>query len=546
MDARRVMRRVVAAICLLYLAPLPSHAAPPERLATGTIVRVDKGELFLDLGTDAGLQVGEAIEVFRRIEIRHPVTNRMIVDRFPIGTATISEAGRLLSIVDDFDDLQPPPRVGDLFDYGRPRSSRPPATPPATPPGTPNVTPSAPTTPTPSPNTVEVPAADPILRVFELTLGLPIRDRINLWEDWVQANPRSPRVGAVREEIASLSRMLASASTTARPPTPKPAETLTARHAIPDRASPDQPIEIYVAVLEAERVKALRLLARRRGDPTYTLIPLVADGRFGARATLEGAWRNPGVLEVRIEASTIDGKTEVLTGPNDRLLTIASVERDVVDERNRSRASARFDWVSFWSGHDDDQFIRFETDFRYRLGGELLEAFRMGVGLFKGRGGATDLLDAGVIDGEERSINYGFAEVELNVHRLFGLSGRLLVGTFQSTDRSEPLSSAFGVAVEARVGEADKTRLYGGLQATEYIGREFWLRVAIAEVEGWPMEASVVVSDLPVGADYGVSLGYGISWQATELVAFALRVGWNARTINHSGFSAGTGVVLTW
>lgn len=541
MDARRLIRRVAAAVCLLLLAPPPSWSAPPERGATGTIVRVGDGELFIDLGTDAGLEAGATIEVFRRIEIRHPVTGKIIVDRFPIGTATISEAGRLLSIVDDYEDLRPPPRVGDLFDYGAPRSPRRP-TPPTPGPG-------APTTPVTPAASAEAPAApDPILRVFELTLGLPLRDRITLWEEWAVANPRSPRLAAVREEIASLNRLLASSTTaaSARPAAPKPAQALTARYAIPREASPDQPIELYVAVLEQERVAALRLLARRFGEPTYTLIPLAPDGRLGARATLTDPWRAPGVLEVRIEATTLDGKTEVLTGPSDQRLTITNVERDLVDERDRSRASARFDWVSFWTGRDDDQFIRFETDFRYRLGDKFLEAFRMGVGLFKGRGGATELLDAGTIEGEERSINYGFAEVELNVHRLFGLAGRLLVGTFQSTDRDEPLSSAFGVAVEARVGEADKTRLYGGLQATEYIGREFWLRVAIEEVEGWPMEASVVVSDLPVGADYGVSLGYGVSWQATELFALALRVGWNARTINHSGFSAGTGVVLTW
>ena len=535
--------RLGALACALMLAAPAARAAPPSRGATATIVRVDQGELFIDLGTDQGLVAGQTVEVFRRIEITHPVTRRLLVDRFPIGTVTIAEAGRLLSIVDDFGTLTPPPRVGDQVEYGS-RSPEP-RSPAATTATTSTTAPTGPSSTTPT--TSSTPPLDPFIRVFEATLGLPPRDRISLWEEWAAANPRSPRLAAVREEIAILTRLLAPAvSSTAEKPRPRPAETLTARHAIPTRASPDQPIELYVTVLEHERVAQLRLLARRQGDPTYTFIPLVADGRLGARATLEGAWRNPGILQVRFEATTHEGRTEVLTGPGDVTMTIAPVERDAVDERGRSRASARFDWVSFWTESDDDQFIRFETDFRYRLGGEVLEAFRMGVGLFKGRGASTDALDAGLVEGEERSINYGFAEVELNGHRLFGIAGRLLVGSFQSSDRTEPLSSAFGVAVEARVGEADKTRLYGGLQATEHIGREFWLRVAIAEVSGWPMEASVVVSDLPVGADYGVSLGYGLTWQATELFALSLRLGWNARTINHSGFTVGTGVVLSW
>ncbi len=532
---------LTSAFVLFILVQPPALAAPPPR-TTGTIVRVDRGELFIDLGTDAGLEVGQTVEVFRRVEIQHPVTRKVLVDRFPIGTATISEAGRLLSIVDDFEALEPAPRVGDLIDFGRRKPELPETT--ASTPG-PNTSPST----RPDAATSGSPT-DPILGIFELTLGLPIRDRISLWEEWAMANPRSPRLPAVREEIASLSRLLApttpTTSPSAKPPTPTPPSGLTARYAIPTNATPDQPIELYVAVLEYERVHSLRLLVRRRGEPTYTSIPLTPDGRLGARATLDSHWRNPGVIQVRFEASTTDGAIEVLTGMTDETINVAAVERDAIDERNRSRASARFDFVSFWAESDDDQFLRFETDFRYRIGDKVLEAFRMGVGVFKGRGGSTDLLDQGLIDGEDRSINYGFAEVELNGHRLFGLAGRLLVGTYQSADRTQPLSSAFGVAVEARVGEADKTRLYGGIQATEYIGREFWLRVAIAELEGWPMEASVVVSDLPVGEDYGVSLGYGVTWQANDLFALALRVGWNARTINHSGFTAGTGVVLTW
>ena len=528
-----------------FLAPAARANGPTD----GTIVRVSSGEFIIDIGTDRGLVAGARVQVFRRIEVQHPVTRKTIVDRFPTGIVTVSEAGRLLAIVDDFNALDPTPQVGDsimVLDPARPTPK--PAAPGApvepVPPGGP-VAPVATKPPTSAP--------DIVAAFLQASLGKPIDERIALWTTFLLEQPSSPHAPAIREEVATLTALRRQSKECVEtvcpegPAAPRVVKTdkLTAHIAVPTKLLTDQPLEVYVAVYERHEVASMRALVRRPNDQTYVTLAMEPDGRTGFRVALDKSWLAPGNLQLRVEAVRTSGEVNVLTSVSDIRIAITEATRDVVDERDRSRASVRMDWVSFWAKRSDDQFLRIEGDFRYRLDEGALKAFRMGVGNFQGQGGGTERLESGG-RGVARTANYGFGEVEFELHPLFGFSARLTAGSYQPLGDNEPLASIFGGSVEARIGQLERTRLYGGLQLTEHIGDEFWLRVAVEEVPDWPMEASVVVTNLPVGADYGVSLTYGIAWQASELIAIGLRVGWNARTINHSGVAAGTQVVLTW
>ncbi len=542
--------RLGLALVLALLSVLGAHSArpapPPDRLR-GTVVRVDGRELFIDIGAGAGLVAGDTLEVLRRIEIRHPVTNKMIVDQFSIGRVTVAEVGTILSIIKDFSGLEPRPQVGDMVMRAGsgPRTNEPPAVAP---------TPVSPSPTAPCPTPAMAPPRDAVAAVFDSTLGLRPEERIALWRAWLRDHPDAPRSIVLREELAMLERLVARQPVAPNPLSPqRPSLDVTpqrprlgARVAFPERVTSGQPIEVFIAMMPSEDIKDTQLLIRRATDDGYTRIDFERDGDNGLRASLGDEWRTPGSLSMRVEAVRTSGEVETVSGAKDLKIDVVAPSGDHVDERGRSRASSRLDWMSFWLDHTRDQFWRFESDFQYSLRAGVLDSFRMGVGMFKGIGGPTDLLDALEFKGSERNINYGFAEIGLTPHELFGISARLLAGTYDAGDQREPLASIFGGSVEMRLGKLAGTRLYGGFQATEHIGNEFWLRVAIAELARIPMEASVVVTDLPVGADYGVSLGYGIGWQASDLFALMLRVGWNARTINHSGLTVGTGVVFTW
>ena len=80
-----------AATCCLSIAlgSAPLSAAEP---AEGYIVSLDKKELIINLGRENGLLPKRSIELYRRLVVTHPYSNKPIVDRFPIGSVTPSRS----------------------------------------------------------------------------------------------------------------------------------------------------------------------------------------------------------------------------------------------------------------------------------------------------------------------------------------------------------------------------------------------------------------------------------------------------------------------
>jgi hypothetical protein len=51
----------------------------------GSLVAVDAEDLILDLGSTRGARAGDIVDLWRPIRVKHPVTGKLIVDRFRIG-----------------------------------------------------------------------------------------------------------------------------------------------------------------------------------------------------------------------------------------------------------------------------------------------------------------------------------------------------------------------------------------------------------------------------------------------------------------------------
>lgn len=168
----------------------------------------------------------------------------------------------------------------------------------------------------------------------------------------------------------------------------------------------------------------------------------------------------------------------------------------------------------------------------------------MGVGVFNGKGGTLEALASGQ-NARAREVSYGFAELELALGQYVGLSGRILLGNLGGNDQST-LGQASGFRTQLRVGEYDGTNLELGTALTDGIGNEGWITFNLDAIDRVPMEASVVVTNLPVGSQLGVSLNYGAGWAFTDWFALLGRVGWNARTINDFGPTFGLASTLTW
>ncbi|MCA9542443.1 MAG: hypothetical protein KC620_26280, partial [Myxococcales bacterium] len=195
--------RIVILSTLLALTTAAA-AAPVE----GVVVRVDPGEVIVDLGRASGLTADKPIQLYRRLVVTHPITGQKLEDRFPIGSAPAAEVGDLLTIVRDVTGLERPPEVGDFVVF---ESVRPPTT-------------GAPSTPTPTPG--RRPDEEALNAIYLRSLGEPLSTRIELFESFNKAFPTSPFVDPVGVELNTLRALrndLRGSSGAPKPP-PRPAE----------------------------------------------------------------------------------------------------------------------------------------------------------------------------------------------------------------------------------------------------------------------------------------------------------------------------------
>lgn len=121
---------IVSALCCVLLSAPLLHAAderPPsaQEGTEGTVLAIDAGDLVLDVGSGAEVQVGTVVELWRPMRVRHPVTGKVLTDRFKLGTVRLTEVRSVLSLakVDASAFRRPPMRGGyqaRSFDQGGP------------------------------------------------------------------------------------------------------------------------------------------------------------------------------------------------------------------------------------------------------------------------------------------------------------------------------------------------------------------------------------------------------------------------------------------
>ena len=419
---------------------------------------------------------------------------------------------------------------------------------------------------------------------WEMTMGEPLEKRITIYRSFLEAYPQGRYAEAVAEELAWLRAEMAVArgavatreemepkERAAQPPP------LQAQVSAPPRLSPDEPLEIVATLNQPTAVRQVRVLMKQLGATgAYRTMPMERMGDYNWRLQIPaGTYEEGNQLAYFVEAVTREENLELLEGSaaTPQITTYRVEARDPARIEDRSRVSAVAEYVDFNSfAPGDDAYLRVEADYRYRLQLPILVGWRVGAGVFQGAGASVDAIaryqealqdpDLEAIDpARQTTLGYGFAEAELAIHEYFGLALRVLAGNQQgdlatSVDvpgegfgaRQDPgsIASAYGARAELRLGAVDGTRLMLGGTILGDIGAEAWLRLMIESLDRIPMSGEAVVTNLPVGADIGVSLNYGIGYQFTDLFALMLRVGLNARTTQHLGLGGGLGTILQW
>src|SRR5262245_21843194 len=166
-----------ALILLAVLAPAIAHA--DDEIVRGSIVKIEAQEIYVNIGVDRGVTGGASVRIKRPITLKHPVTRQTIQDWIPIGSASVTQAGAVMSraVVGELvDEL----KVGDIAEVLVDRPDSAPVAAPARP------QPQAPGAPPVDPATAEV------LGVFAAQAGQPLDARIASWERYLSTRGTSP------------------------------------------------------------------------------------------------------------------------------------------------------------------------------------------------------------------------------------------------------------------------------------------------------------------------------------------------------------------
>lgn len=166
------------------------------------------------------------------------------------------------------------------------------------------------------------------------------------------------------------------------------------------------------------------------------------------------------------------------------------------------------------------------------------------MGLLDGEGGTVEGLAAGV-PSEQIALGYAFAALELGLGEFVGLGARITGGNHRANDDGTA-SQVFGLQGQLRLGDDAGTHLRLGVAALDDLGSRFFADFVIRSFERLPITASAEATNLPVDADYGLRLTGDVGWQATDWLTLKVEAGWNARTINHYGFTTGLGLAMDW
>jgi hypothetical protein len=578
--------RSLSLFVVLSLALAGTAAAEPVVLA------VEGDSVYLDLGARDGVGAGSELELVRVVVATDPVSKRTLRDAFALGTLTVTRAGEHLSQATLEPALRGRVAVGDQVRpvdgprvFADPWAERVLASKQA--PRAPGQ-PAGPTVASGDPRAsaaAAVAAADAASAAWRTTLGQPPRVRAEAWRAFLTANPRSPYAAAIETEIANLTTQAdaldaaIAAANAARAGGQRPAiaDALAAQvgqpegavyAVVPDRVAPERPIGVVLTRV-APVAGPVWLYVRTAGAPAYTRVAMADDGDAYLRATIPAEQVRGRAVEWYVTAGE-----RALVGEADAPRSIA-VERPVVEAppaAGRTQVRTAVDYVDFDGGLEDgfDQYVQWEAEAAYRFLAKVHTA-RVGFGIMSGTGGPKDVIDedpaqqcrdgSGAFRCRGVTFSYVYTEFEFRPRKHLAVMLRPQAGLLTTDVRPDggprrcgdttdldgcDFGKGYGLRARVRIGEELGTNLELAAGFTSDVGTLFEAMYRFTPTPKVPLKLAVQVTDLPVPEDFGVRLLADVGWRGVAWVYPSLRVSYQARDIDHVGFSGGLGLNFDW
>lgn len=223
----------------------------------------------------------------------------------------------------------------------------------------------------------------------------------------------------------------------------------------------------------------------------------------------------------------------------------ADTQRDQLARYDGHRAQFRLDgtFAAYGAAPDggegditdrySDRYWLAEATFTYRPL-TVLHDFRFGVGVMRAEWPTID--EQSVSAAPEPGINYGFGEVNFELHRWFSVGGRLILG---ATDKG----FTAGVGGVGRVGDMAGTHFAASYEGVGDVGSRADLRFHWTTVPRVPMAIGIEFTDWPAtqSAD-AANLSYDIGVELDDAWTVTARIGTanRARSVE-GGWQAGLG-----
>ncbi len=222
----------------------------------------------------------------------------------------------------------------------------------------------------------------------------------------------------------------------------------------------------------------------------------------------------------------------------------ADVQRDQLARYAGARSRVRIDgWLVAYGaqpageGRTDrfsDRLWQAEAEYTFRPL-TWLHDMRFGFGLMRGEWPAMD--DAAVRDDDTPGLNYGYGEVNIELHRWFSVGGRLILG-------ASGLGFTAGIGGVARIGDISGTHFEARLSTIGDIGSSTELRFRWDTVPRLPMALGIEFTDWPAGDADAANLVYDVGFEVVEGWTVNARVGSTGRSNSlDGGFQAGLGLM---
>jgi hypothetical protein len=514
-----------AAVAAASEAPVPvPDAAAGQAGAPAAVLRIDGPDVFVDLGRGSGARPGERVRVSRPVRVFRPGAREPLVDRFAVGEVELVEVGEVLARARPDAALAQKLRLGDVVEPLRPLARE-------------------------APRRGEARAApapdDGFREAWLAAQTLPPERRAIHWEAYLAAHRDGALEEPLRREIAALRAARAAAAPRADPVR---APVVSA----PARAFEGDPLEVVLSFADpsaATPPRAAVLNWRPSGETLYHPLAFAAEGATWRARLPADAARAPGA-EFWVGVVDASGVEQAVAGSgrDPRVVGVRELPGRPPEPRpDRSVVELRSDYADWNHLKGNDHHAAFEGDYLYRVLG-FVHAVKLGLGTYQGVGESLQhaiederAAGGGPVRYRSRTVgyDYAFTEVDLRAADALGFVVRALAGVNRD-------GIGAGVEGKVRIGRDPGTHLLASAGFTRGIGNRNELTLAWDQVRGWPMAASVIVTNEPVQEDYGVRFVYQVGRALAPWADLSLRAGYELRDINHSGFGLGLAGTFHW